>query len=61
MMNLYKKIKDTFLGFNEEEEMIKIMNDVYSWDAIIEAEDSEYDVVRDTYEKFSDSISINDL
>ncbi len=56
-----QKIKDTFLGFNEEEEMIKIMNDVYSWDAIIEAEDSEYDVVRDTYEKFSDSISINDL
>ncbi|MCF6411134.1 phosphate/phosphite/phosphonate ABC transporter substrate-binding protein [Pseudalkalibacillus salsuginis] len=54
-----KKIKDTFLSFNDDEEMIKIMNEVYSWDAIIEAEDSEYDVVRDTYEKFKDSISID--
>ncbi len=54
-----KKIKDTFLSFNDDEEMIKIMNEVYSWDAIIEAEDSKYDVVRDTYEKFKDSISID--
>ncbi|WP_261130061.1 phosphate/phosphite/phosphonate ABC transporter substrate-binding protein [Bacillus sp. Marseille-Q3570] len=54
-----KKIKDTFLSFNEDEKMIEIMNEVYSWDAIIEAEDSEYDVVRSTYEKFKDSISID--
>ncbi|WP_257349326.1 phosphate/phosphite/phosphonate ABC transporter substrate-binding protein [Pseudalkalibacillus decolorationis] len=54
-----KKIKETFLSFNEDKEMIKIMNDVYTWDAIIEAEDSEYDVVRDTYEKFKDSISLD--
>ncbi|WP_221568191.1 phosphate/phosphite/phosphonate ABC transporter substrate-binding protein [Alkalihalobacillus sp. TS-13] len=54
-----KKIKDTFLSFNDDEKMIEIMNEVYSWDAIIEAEDSEYDVVRSTYEKFKDSISID--
>lgn len=54
-----KKIKETFLSFNDDEEMIKIMNEVYSWDAIIEAKDSEYDVVRDTYQKFKDSISID--
>ncbi|WP_349409674.1 phosphate/phosphite/phosphonate ABC transporter substrate-binding protein [Pseudalkalibacillus sp. SCS-8] len=49
-----QKIKETFLSFNDDEEMIQIMKDVYSWDAIIEAEDSEYDVVRSTYEKFKD-------
>ena len=54
-----KKIKDTFLSFNDDKEMIQIMNDVYSWDKIIEADDSEYDVVRDTYQKFKDSISID--
>ncbi|WLD94153.1 phosphate/phosphite/phosphonate ABC transporter substrate-binding protein [Alkalihalobacillus sp. AL-G] len=56
-----QKIKETFLSFNEDEEMIQIMNDVYSWDAIIEAEDKEYDVVRSTYEKFQESISVDDL
>ncbi|GAA5415969.1 putative ABC transporter phosphonate/phosphite binding protein PhnD2 [Paraliobacillus ryukyuensis] len=58
---LQQKIKDTFLSFNNDEEMIKIMNEVYNWDAIIEAEDSEYDVVRETYEMFSDDISIDDM
>ncbi|UOQ50065.1 phosphate/phosphite/phosphonate ABC transporter substrate-binding protein [Gracilibacillus caseinilyticus] len=57
--DLVQQIKDTFLSFNEDEEMITIMNEVYSWDAIIEAEDSEYDVVRSTYEKFGDSISLD--
>lgn len=55
---LQAKIKETFLSFNEDKEMIKIMNDVYSWDAIIEASDSEYDVVRSTYEKFKDTITL---
>jgi phosphonate transport system substrate-binding protein len=58
---LVKEIKETFLSFNEDEDMIKVMNEVYSWDAIIEAEDSEYDVVRNTYEKFKDSISVDDM
>lgn len=58
---LVQEIKDTFLSFNDDDEMIQIMNDVYNWDAIIEADDSEYDVVRDTYEMFSDDISIDDL
>lgn len=58
---LVQKIKDVFLSFNDDEEMIAIMNEVYSWDAIIEADDSEYDVVREAYEMFSDDISIDDL
>ncbi|MGD6872444.1 phosphate/phosphite/phosphonate ABC transporter substrate-binding protein [Sutcliffiella horikoshii] len=54
---LVQKIKDTFLSFNEDEDMIKIMNEVYSWDEISEATDEEYNVVKETYEKFKDSIS----
>ncbi|QGH36529.1 phosphate/phosphite/phosphonate ABC transporter substrate-binding protein [Gracilibacillus salitolerans] len=57
---LVQTIKDSFLSFNDDEEMIQIMNDVYSWDAIIEAEDSEYDVVRSTYNKFGDDISLDE-
>lgn len=56
---LVTKINEAFLSFNEDEEMIKIMNDVYSWDAIEEADDAEYDVVRDTYSKLKDSISLD--
>ncbi|SFL67006.1 phosphonate transport system substrate-binding protein [Gracilibacillus orientalis] len=56
---LVQTIKDSFLSFNDDEEMIQIMNDVYSWDAIIKAEDSEYDVVRSTYNKFGDDISLD--
>ncbi|WP_188456855.1 phosphate/phosphite/phosphonate ABC transporter substrate-binding protein [Virgibacillus oceani] len=55
---LVQKIKDAFLGFNENEDMIKIMNDVYNWDAIIEASDEEYKVVKDTYKKFKDNIEL---
>ncbi|MGP4039383.1 phosphate/phosphite/phosphonate ABC transporter substrate-binding protein [Gracilibacillus sp. D59] len=57
---LVQNIKDSFLSFNEDKEMIQIMNDVYSWDAIIEAKDSEYDVVRSTYEKFGDDINLDE-
>lgn len=56
---LQTKIKEAFLGFNDDKEMIKIMNEVYNWDAIIEASDEEYEVVRSTYEKFGDSISLD--
>ncbi|KMJ58262.1 phosphonate ABC transporter substrate-binding protein [Bacillus sp. LL01] len=54
---LVQQIKDAFLSFNDDEEMIQIMNDVYNWDAISEASDEEYKVVKETYEKFKDSIS----
>ncbi|MGD6801665.1 phosphate/phosphite/phosphonate ABC transporter substrate-binding protein [Rossellomorea vietnamensis] len=52
-----QKIKEAFLSFNDDPEMIEIMNEVYSWDEITEASDEEYQVVKDTYEKFKDSIS----
>ncbi|MGM0844377.1 MAG: phosphate/phosphite/phosphonate ABC transporter substrate-binding protein [Bacillota bacterium] len=54
---LQQQIKEAFLSFNEDPEMIEIMNEVYSWDEITEASDEEYQVVKETYEKFKDSIS----
>ncbi|GAB3789382.1 phosphate/phosphite/phosphonate ABC transporter substrate-binding protein [Virgibacillus kimchii] len=53
-----QKIKETFLSFNDDPEMIEIMNEVYNWDEIDEAADEEYDVVRETYEKFQDNIEL---
>ncbi|MFD1448472.1 phosphate/phosphite/phosphonate ABC transporter substrate-binding protein [Oceanobacillus profundus] len=53
-----QKIKDTFLSFNDDPEMIEIMNEVYNWDEIDEATDEEYQVVKDTYQKFKDNIEL---
>lgn len=47
------------MSFNDDEKMIGIMNDVYTWDAIDTAEHSEYDVVAETYERFGDSVSLD--
>lgn len=55
---LVQQIKEIFLSFNEDEEMIEIMNDVYNWDAIDEASDEEYEVVKETYQKFKDNIEL---
>ncbi|WP_077702473.1 phosphate/phosphite/phosphonate ABC transporter substrate-binding protein [Virgibacillus dokdonensis] len=55
---LVTKIKKAFLSFNEDEEMIKIMNEVYNWDAIDEASDEEYEIVKETYQKFKDDIEL---
>lgn len=49
---MVEKIKQAFLTFNKDDEMIQIMNDVYSWDGIVEAEDEEYNFVRETYYEF---------
>ncbi|WP_409253497.1 phosphate/phosphite/phosphonate ABC transporter substrate-binding protein [Bacillus sp. SCS-153A] len=54
---LQQQIKEVFLSLNDDPEMIQIMNDVYNWDEITEASDAEYQVVKDTYAKFKDSIS----
>ncbi|HLS35398.1 MAG TPA: phosphate/phosphite/phosphonate ABC transporter substrate-binding protein [Bacillota bacterium] len=56
---LREKIIEAFLSFNDDEEMIQVMNDVYNWDGIAEAEDSEYDVVKETYQEFKDDISLD--
>jgi phosphonate transport system substrate-binding protein len=46
-----KQIKEAFLSFNDDEEMIKVMNEVYRWTGIEEASDSEYDIIRETMER----------
>ncbi|PTM56483.1 phosphate/phosphite/phosphonate ABC transporter substrate-binding protein [Desmospora activa] len=56
---LVEKIRQAFLGFNDDKEMVNIMNEVYNWDAIREAKDEDYTIVRDTYKKFEDSIDID--
>jgi len=54
-----QEIKETFLSFNDDEDMIEIMKEVYNWDAIIEATDDEYQVVKDTYSKFKDTVGLD--
>ncbi|GGM39068.1 phosphonate ABC transporter substrate-binding protein [Paraliobacillus quinghaiensis] len=56
---LVQEIKDVFLSFNDDDEMIEVMDEVYNWTGIIEAEDSEYDIVRNTFNKFGESISLD--
>ncbi|WP_106587932.1 phosphate/phosphite/phosphonate ABC transporter substrate-binding protein [Salsuginibacillus halophilus] len=53
---LTEELTDIFLGFNDDEEMIEIMEDVYNWTGVLEAESEDYDIVRDTYERFQDEI-----
>jgi phosphonate transport system substrate-binding protein len=50
------KIKDAFMAINEKEDVLQIMNEVYSWDGIAEAKDSDYDVVRSVFEKFEEEL-----
>ncbi|MET3698198.1 phosphonate transport system substrate-binding protein [Bacillus oleivorans] len=54
---LQAQIKEIFLSFNEDEEMLKIMDEVYNWTGITEATHEEYKVVEETYNQFKDSIS----
>lgn len=54
--DLVKQIREALMSFNDDPDMIKIMNDVYNWDGITEAEDKEYQVVKDTYHQFKDII-----
>lgn len=50
------KIRDAFLGFNEEEDMMQIMDEVYQWTGIVAADPEDYDIVRETFEKFKDQL-----
>ncbi|ADU30011.1 phosphate/phosphite/phosphonate ABC transporter substrate-binding protein [Evansella cellulosilytica] len=49
---LIDQIEEIFLSFNDDEEMIGIMQEVYTWTGIAEAEDSDYDIVRDVHRLF---------
>ncbi|KHF38394.1 phosphate/phosphite/phosphonate ABC transporter substrate-binding protein [Halalkalibacter okhensis] len=49
---LIDQIVEVFLSFNDDEEMLEIMDSVYNWTGIDTATDSDYDVVRSVSEKF---------
>ncbi|EGL81721.1 phosphonate ABC transporter, periplasmic phosphonate-binding protein [Caldalkalibacillus thermarum TA2.A1] len=51
-----QKIKDAFLSFNDDDEMLEVLNNVYNWTGIAEAKSEDYDIVRTTYERFQDQI-----
>jgi phosphonate transport system substrate-binding protein len=44
---LKEKIKKVFLELNNDEEALKVLKEVYSWDGIAVANDKDYDVVRE--------------
>lgn len=54
--DLVDQIREAFLSFNDDPEMIEIMDEVYNWDGIAEAEDEEYQIVKDTYHQFKEII-----
>ncbi|MBU9710302.1 phosphate/phosphite/phosphonate ABC transporter substrate-binding protein [Evansella tamaricis] len=51
------KIKEAFLSFNDDEAMMEVMNEVYSWTGIAEAKSEDYDIVRDTYAAFEEMLN----
>jgi phosphonate transport system substrate-binding protein len=51
------KITEAFLAFNDDPDMIQIMNEVYTWDAIAPAKSEDYDVVREVFALFEDQLS----
>ncbi|MFS0861812.1 phosphate/phosphite/phosphonate ABC transporter substrate-binding protein [Fredinandcohnia sp. 179-A 10B2 NHS] len=54
--DMKNKIREAFLAINDNPEVLKVMNEVYTWDGIAEAKDEEFDVVRDVYNKFKDQL-----
>ncbi|WP_202081070.1 phosphate/phosphite/phosphonate ABC transporter substrate-binding protein [Caldalkalibacillus salinus] len=51
---LVEEIKQAFLSFNEDEDMMQVMNEVYDWTGIVEAHPEDYDIVRETLEKLEE-------
>lgn len=49
-------IEEAFLAINENEEMLEVLGDVYNWEGFSTAESEDYDIVREVYEEFQDSI-----
>lgn len=51
-----KKITDAFMSFNEDQDMMNVMREVYNWTGIARAQSSDYEIVRSTYARFKDQI-----
>ncbi|WP_416150393.1 phosphate/phosphite/phosphonate ABC transporter substrate-binding protein [Salipaludibacillus sp. HK11] len=50
-------IIDVFMSLNDNEEMLEIMNEIYTWDGIAEAQSSDYDIVREVFAEFEDDLA----
>lgn len=55
--DLKQRITDAFMSLNENEEMLQIMNEIYTWDGIAEAESADYDIVREVFAEFEDDLA----
>ncbi|SFC59160.1 phosphonate transport system substrate-binding protein [Alkalibacterium subtropicum] len=49
-------IEEAFLAINDNEEMLGVLDAVYNWEGFAPAESEDYDIVREVYEEFQDSI-----
>ncbi|MER2063081.1 MAG: phosphate/phosphite/phosphonate ABC transporter substrate-binding protein [Alkalibacterium sp.] len=49
-------IESAFLSINDNEEMLDVLLEVYNWEGFSPAESEDYDIVRDVYEEFQDTI-----
>ncbi len=54
---LKEDIKQAFLSFNDDEEMLEVLHDIYTWTGIAEATSEEYDIVRDVFAEFEDELA----
>lgn len=52
-----EKITEAFLAINDNEEVLAVMNEIYNWDGLAEAESEDYDVVRDVFALFEDDLT----
>lgn len=49
-------IEEAFLAINDNEEMLEVLLDVYNWEGFSPAASEDYDIVREVYEEFQDTI-----
>ncbi|MGP4073432.1 phosphate/phosphite/phosphonate ABC transporter substrate-binding protein [Piscibacillus sp. B03] len=54
---LKEDIKEAFLSFNDDEEMLEVLNEIYTWTGIAEAKSEDYDIVRDVFAEFEDELA----
>ncbi|PYZ92039.1 phosphonate ABC transporter substrate-binding protein [Salipaludibacillus keqinensis] len=54
---LKEEITEAFMSLNENEEMLEVMHEIYTWDGVAIAESSDYDIVRDVFAEFEDDLS----
>lgn len=55
--DLKQQITDAFMSLNENEEMLEIMHEIYTWDGVAVAESADYDIVREVFAAFEDDLA----